>query len=160
MIRDLTTDLRILVTLTIIIRVFCPRAGPSLQAQEPRLQVCRRQVFNCKLRTQDCNFNRYWIGAVASRCFPHSTLHTLFSIWTDLKRSEKIPGAPTWWWGVDLANWALWTSRKFTTEVKYQFHRDFWADQRSGNHNHPSPPNWLFQLVIQALQCFFLQQWK
>ena len=24
----------------IIIRVFCPRAGPSLQAQEPRLQFC------------------------------------------------------------------------------------------------------------------------
>ena len=26
----------------IIIRVFCPRAGPSLQAQEPGLQFCRR----------------------------------------------------------------------------------------------------------------------
>ena len=25
--------------------------------------------------------------------------HFLFSIWTDLKRSEKIPGAPTWRWG-------------------------------------------------------------
>ena len=27
---------------------------------------------------------------------PH---HSLFSIWTDLKRSEKIPGASTWRWG-------------------------------------------------------------
>ena len=28
-----------------------------------------------------------------------SAPHSLFSIWTDLKRSEKIPGAPTWRWG-------------------------------------------------------------
>ena len=28
-----------------------------------------------------------------------SAPHSLFSIWTDLKRSEKIPGAPTWSWG-------------------------------------------------------------
>ena len=33
----------------IIITVFCPRAGPSLQAQEPRLQFCRRQVIHRKL---------------------------------------------------------------------------------------------------------------
>ena len=25
--------------------------------------------------------------------------HSLFSIWADLKRSEKIPGAPAWRWG-------------------------------------------------------------
>ena len=28
-----------------------------------------------------------------------SATHSLFSIWTDLKRSEKIPVAPTWRWG-------------------------------------------------------------
>ena len=28
-----------------------------------------------------------------------STSHSLFSIWTDLKRSKKIPGAPSWKWG-------------------------------------------------------------
>ena len=33
--------------------VFCPRAGPSLKAQEPRLQFCRRQVFHRKLRNLD-----------------------------------------------------------------------------------------------------------
>ena len=36
-----------------------------------------------------------------SRCggFPLlSAPHSLFSIWTDLKRSVKIPGAPTWRW--------------------------------------------------------------
>ena len=29
----------------------------------------------------------------------HFSPHSLFSIRTDLKRSEKIPGAPTWRWG-------------------------------------------------------------
>ena len=38
--------------------VFCPRAGPSLQAQEPRLQFCRRQVFHRKLRNHGCNFTK------------------------------------------------------------------------------------------------------
>ena len=75
----------------IIIRVFCPRAGPSLQAQEPRLQFCRRQVFHRKLRNQGCSFTRDRIGAVYYL--------SPFSICTDLKRSEKIPGAPTWRWG-------------------------------------------------------------
>ena len=28
-----------------------------------------------------------------------SAPHSHFSIWTDLKRCEKIPGAPTWRWG-------------------------------------------------------------
>ena len=41
---------------------------------------------------------------------------------------------------VDLANWALRTSPKFTTGVKYQFYQGFWPNQRSGNCNHPSPP--------------------
>ena len=54
----------------IIIRVFCPRAGPSLQAQEPIPQFCRRQVIHRRLRNQGCTFTRDWIGAVVSRCFP------------------------------------------------------------------------------------------
>ena len=36
-IRDFRLPFPILIIITII-RVFCPRAGPSLQAQEPRLQ--------------------------------------------------------------------------------------------------------------------------
>ena len=39
---------------------------------------------------------------------------------------------------VDLANWALRTSSKFTTGVKYQFNQGFWPDKWSGNPNHPS----------------------
>ena len=73
----------------IIIRAFCPRAGTSLQAQEPRLQFCRRQVFHRKLRNQVCSFTRDCIGEVASRCFPHPNL-SLASEKTlkDLKRSQ------------------------------------------------------------------------
>ena len=71
-----------------IIIVFCPRAGPSLQAQGPRLQFCRKQVLRRKLRNQSF-FTRDLIGAVASRCFPHPTL-SLASEQTlkDLKRSQ------------------------------------------------------------------------
>ena len=97
------------------------RAGPSLQAQEPRLQ-----------------FYQGWTGAVVSHCFPHPTL-SLASKQTlkDLKRSQ---GSNVEVRRVDLANWALQTPPKFTTGVKYQFHQGFWPDQRSGNPNHPSPP--------------------
>ena len=42
----------------IIIRVFCPRAGPSLQGQEPRLQFRPKQAFYRKLRDQECSFTR------------------------------------------------------------------------------------------------------
>ena len=56
----------------------------------------QRQVFHCKLRNQGCNFTR------DNRCGNVSLLsapHSLFSIWTYLKRSEKILGAPAWRWG-------------------------------------------------------------
>ena len=69
-----------------------------------------------------------------------SVPHSLFSIWTDLKRSEKIPGGfNVEVRRVDLANWALWISLKFTTGIKYKFHQVFLSDQRSRNPNHPSP---------------------
>ena len=58
--------------------MLCPKAGPSLQAEKPRLQFCRRQVFHSKLRNQGCTFTRDLICAVASRCFPHPTLSLAF----------------------------------------------------------------------------------
>ena len=121
----------------IIITVFCPRAGPSLLVQEPRSQFCRSQVFHRKLRNQGWSFTSDWIGAVVSRCFPQTTL-SLASEQTlkDLKISQ---GTNVGVRRVDLANWALRTSPKFTTCVKYQFHQSFWTDQRSGNPNHTSP---------------------
>ena len=75
--------------------MFCPRADLSLQAQEPKLQFCRRKVFHLKLRNQGCSFARDWIGAIPLLSAPHS----LFSIWPDFKSSEKISRAPTYRWG-------------------------------------------------------------
>ena len=69
-----------------------------------------------------------------NRCgsFP---LLSLFSIWTNLKRSEKIPGAPTRRWG----EW-MWLTGPSGLHRNSQFHQGFWPDQRSENPNHPSPP--------------------
>ena len=139
-----------IIIIIIIIKVFCPRSGPSLQTQEPRLQFYLRQVFHHNLRKQGCssaegrssNTNSKTKAAILpgmNRCgsFPLlSAPHSLSSIWTDLERSQNILGEPTWRvMRVDLVNWALRTSPKFTTGVKYQFHQDFWPDQRSGNPN-------------------------
>ena len=55
-----------------------------------------------------------------------SAPHSFFSIWTDDPRGTSVGMR------VDLANWALRTSPKFTTRIKY-FHQSFWPNQRSGN---------------------------
>ena len=71
------------------------------------------QVFHWKLRNQGCSCaqrqvfpansrNKVAVLLGMNRCgsFPLlSASHSLFSIWTDLKRSEKIPGALAWRWG-------------------------------------------------------------
>ena len=55
-----------------------------------------------------------------------SALHLLFSIETDLKRNgEDHRDSNVEVRRVDLANWALRTSPKFTTGVEYQFHQGF-----------------------------------
>ena len=101
-------------------RLFCPKAGPSLQAEKPRLQFSRRQVFHRNLRNQGCSFIRDLIGAVASRCFAHPTLSLASEQTLEGPRgtNEEVRR-------VDLANWALRTSPKFTTGVKHQFHQGF-----------------------------------
>ena len=79
----------ILVLVYISSSVFCPKAAPSLQAEKLRLQFCRRQVFHRKLRNQGCILTRDLIGAVASRCFQHTTLSLASEqILKDLKRSH------------------------------------------------------------------------
>ena len=50
---------------------------------------------------------------------------------------------------MDSANWALQTSQKFTTGVKYQFHEGFRPDQRSRNPIYPPPPPIQF-LTLQS----------
>ena len=71
----------IVVVIIIIIRVFCSRVGLSLQTQAPRLQF--RSKAGLPPQTQELRLN----------------FTILFSIWTDFKRSEKIPEAPAWRWG-------------------------------------------------------------
>ena len=69
--------------------VSCPKAGPPLQVEKPRLQFCRRQVFHRKLRNQGCSFTRDLIGVVAPRCFLHPTLYLAsVQVLKDLKRSQ------------------------------------------------------------------------
>ena len=79
------------------IRVFCQRAGPPLQTQAPRLQFCPKAGLPPQTRG-----TRIAVLLRMNRCGGFlllSTPHSLFSIWTDLKRTEKIPGAPSWgWW--------------------------------------------------------------
>ena len=127
----------------IIIRVFCPRAGLLLQTHEPRQQFypsleysAQWQVFHCKPRNQCSSFIRDWIGGVASHCFPQPTLSlTSEQTLKDPRGTNMVVRR------VDLANWTLRTSPKFTTGVKYRFQQGAWPDQRSGNPNHPSPPD-------------------
>ena len=52
---------------------------------------------------------------------------------------------------VDLANWALRTSPKFTTGVKYQFHQGYWSVKRSGNPNHNLPSAILYIYIIAVI---------
>ena len=54
-----------------------------------------------------------------------SAPRSLFSIWTDLKRSEKSLGTNVEVRRIDLANLVLRTSPKFTKGVKYQLHQSF-----------------------------------
>ena len=88
----------IIININIIISVFWSKTSSSLQAKERRLQ-----------------FYQNLIDAVTSHCFPHPTITLAFQqTLKDLKISQghhvevKI---------MDLANWALWTSQKFTTII-------------------------------------------
>ena len=127
---------KLLVPIFILIWVFFPRTGLSLQIHASRLLFCRRQVFHCKLRNQGCSFTKDWIGAGVSRCVPHPTLPLASE--QALKDQKRSQGTIVELRRVDLANWTLRTSPKFSTRVKYQ---GFSPDQRSGNPNHPSPPS-------------------
>ena len=72
-----------------ISRVFCPRAGLSQQIEAPRLQFCPKADSGTKVAVL-LGMNRSGIVLLLSAS------HSLFSISTDLKRSEKMPGAPSW----------------------------------------------------------------
>ena len=71
----------------------CSAQGQVLHCKL-RHQDCNsahRQVFHCKLMKLGCSL----LGMNRCGSFPLlSAPHSLFSIWTNLKRSENIPGAP------------------------------------------------------------------
>ena len=117
----------------IIIRVYCPRAGPSLQVQEPRLQFCWRQVFHHKLSNQGCSFTRDWIGAVASCCF----LHPSFFLVSE-QTLKDLTGTNMEW-----GEWIWLTEPSGLHQNSPQRYKpvpsEFLTDQRSGIPNHPSP---------------------
>ena len=77
----------------------CSAQGQVLHCKL-RNQGCssaQRQVFHCKPKNPGCSF----LGLNRCDSFPLlSAPHSLFNVWKDLKRSEKIPGAPVWRWGV------------------------------------------------------------
>ena len=83
-------------------RIFCIRSSsPSSSCS------AQGQVFHCKLRHKGCisaqmeifHLNLRNQGCSFTRCGSFSlpsAAYSLFSFWTDLKRSEKFPGAPSW----------------------------------------------------------------
>ena len=100
----------------VLIIVFCLTTGPSLQTHESR------QVFHRKLRNQGCSFTRDWVGATFAFRTPLLSLSLASQqIWKD-PRGINVEVRR-----VDLANWALRTSPKFATEVKYQFYQFFFT---------------------------------
>ena len=149
----ITTQKLSLIIIIIIIRVFYPG-----------------QVFHCKRRNQGFSSAQsmsstanagkkvavlLWINKYDSFAFL-SALHSLFSIWTELRRYEKNPGAPSWRW----EEWIRLTGscglhRNSPQGFKYQFHRGFRPDERSGNTNHPSPP-----IYNRRQKCFPFYFWK
>ena len=74
---------------------------------------CQGQFFHCKRRNQGWSSaqgrssttnpgTKVAVLPGISRCGSFPLLfspHSLFSIWTDIRRFKKIPGAPTWRWG-------------------------------------------------------------
>ena len=80
-----------------IIKLFCPRTGFQYKLRKQGSSSVQRQVFHWNPGTNVA------VLLGMNRCdrFPLLSAHhslSLFIIWTDLKRSENIPGAPTWGW--------------------------------------------------------------
>ena len=134
----------------------------------------QEQIFHCKLGNQGCSSAqrqvchrklRYQVAVLLgmNKCgnFPLlSSSHSLFSIWTDLKRSEKIPGASMWRWGERI--WLTGSSglhRNSPQGLNISSIGVFWPDQKSGNSNHSSLPSsisnlkWLWE---SKSLCYFI----
>ena len=83
----------------------------------------QKYVFHRWLRNQGCSFYLVHKGAIVSHCFPPPTLSSASE--QTLKDLKRFGGTTVEVRRVDLTNWALRTSPKFTTRFKYQFHEGF-----------------------------------
>ena len=97
----------------------------------------QRQVFHRKLRNQGCNFTRdEQVRQLPVVFAPHSLIIISRNL-ENLKRSQEHQrrGEES-----GIGYWALRTSRKFTTWVKYHFHQGFFFNQIRVPEipNHPS----------------------
>ena len=76
----------------------CYAKGQTLHSKRMN-RGCRSAEGRFSTATQEPRLQFY---QELNRCgsFPLlSAPHSLFNIWTDFKRSENIPGVPTWRWG-------------------------------------------------------------
>ena len=83
--------------------MFCPRAGNSLQSQEPRLQFCRKQVFHRKLGKQNWMIeplfnNKRQIPAICSCTFNFPIVSTkeIFVFERRVPVVSLFPCRPLW----------------------------------------------------------------
>ena len=79
-------------------RVFCPRAGLPLQTRAAWLQFCPKAGLPPQTQEPRLQFYYGWMNRCGSFPFLCAS-HSLFSIRTEFKWCEKIPGAPPWTWG-------------------------------------------------------------
>ena len=122
------------------IRVFCPRAN-SFTANSGT-----KAALPPKGRSSTANSGiKVAVLLGMNRCHSFPLLfapHSLLSIWTDLKRSEKIPVAPAWrcWKWIWLTG-PYGLRRNSPQRLNTSSIKSFWPDQRSGNPNHPRSVN-------------------
>ena len=129
------------IIIIIIIRVFCLRAGLSLQTQAPRLQFHPKAGLPPQTQERRLQFYKGWIGAVAFCCSLYSTLSLAYEqTLKDMKRSQgHVCGSKE-------SGFGQLGPLDFTTGVKYQFHQGFWPGQRSRNPNQLLPPYFIYNL--------------
>ena len=80
-----------------------------------------------------------------------SALYSLYSIWTDLKRSQKIPGTPAYRWGVWI--WLTWPSG-----LHWNSPQGFWPD-RPYTHTHTHTYIYIYIYIYRGVQDNVLILW-
>ena len=82
-----------------------------------------------------------------------SVPHSLFSIWTDLKRPDKIPGEPSWRWEEWI--WLTGSSRLHQNSPQRLNINSIRVFDQIRNPNHPSAPS---QVIRDRIFCELVTQ--